>query len=238
VNRSIWIGYEPREADAYLVCVSSIRAHCPDPPPIRPLILEQLRLAGLYARPSHQRNGRMFDEISGAPCSTEFAISRFLTPILAKTGWALFMDCDMLARADIRDLFEQADPRKAVLCVQHNHVPAKVFKMDDQIQLRYRRKNWSSVMLFNCDHPANKKLTLGLVNSLPGRDLHAFCWLEDSEIGSLRADWNHLEGETAALLDPKIVHFTNGIPRMPGYEVSPFAEEWRSRLWSELGHGA
>jgi hypothetical protein len=50
-------------------------------------------------------------------------------------------------------------------------------------------------MLFNCDHPSNKKLTVEMINTLPGRDLHRFCWLEDDEIGELDPGWNWLVGE-------------------------------------------
>jgi len=100
-------------------------------------------------------------------------------------------------------------------------------KMDNQIQTRYARKNWSSVMMFNLDHPGNRRLNPHLVNSLPGRDLHRMCWLDDDEIGALGPEWNFLVGHTDPSVDPKIVHFTDGTPCMPGYENVPFADEWR-----------
>ena len=226
----IFIGYEPRETNAYLVACASIRKYWPDAP-IQPLILNRLRNRNLYTRPVRTHDGQMFDEISDAPMSTEFAVSRFLTPILAESGLALFIDCDMLIRADLRELFALADLDKAVMCVKHKHVPVSYStKMDSQIQTRYTRKNWSSVMLWNCDHLANKKLTLELVNALSGRALHAFCWLEEELIGELGSEWNFLVGETSCNVDPKIVHFTNGIPSMPGYEQCEFSDEWRAIL--------
>lgn len=170
--------------------------------------------------------------------STEFAISRFLVPHLVALsttggnprGWAAFMDCDMLARRNLCRMFEIVKDDYAVMCVHHNHRPAGETKMDGQVQTQYGRKNWSSMMLFNCDHPANAELTVDLVNKLPGRDLHRFCWLDDSEIGELGPEWNYLVGHSDEAIDPAIVHFTEGVPSMPGYENVPYADEWRSEL--------
>lgn len=235
MKRSIWVGFDPREVAAFAVCKQSIRRHLSEHIPIYGLVLDNLKERGLYRRPTERRlnsEGRwqIWDEISGAPCATEFSISRFLVPHLAKSGWALFMDCDMLARADLVDLFDLADDSKAVMCVKHNHNPASTVKMDGQAQTRYARKNWSSVCLFNCDHPANKSLTVDLVNTAPGRDLHAFTWLADCDIGELPPEWNWLAGHSATDIDPKIVHHTDGSPCMAGYESVPFADEWRAEL--------
>jgi lipopolysaccharide biosynthesis glycosyltransferase len=162
--------------------------------------------------------------------ATEFACSRFLVPRLAQSGWALFMDCDMLVRTDLLKLFNQADPDKAVMVVKHNHQPPEGIKMDGQAQTRYARKNWSSVILWNVEHPANAALTMELVNTVPGRDLHRFCWLEDDLIGELHPKWNWLVGHSDPEVDPAIVHFTDGIPTMHGYEDCEYADEWRAEL--------
>ena len=229
-KQSIWIGFDPREIDAFAVARNSIRRHMISPVSARGVVLADLRARGLYHRPTSRKDGRLWDEISEAPMATEFACSRFLVPHLANSGWALFMDCDMLVRRDLQRLFGLADPSKAVMVVKHNHQPTEAVKMDGQAQLRYARKNWSSVMLFNCDHPANKALTLELVNSVPGRDLHRFCWLEDDLIGELSPEWNWLVGHSDPGIDPSIVHFTDGTPAMPGYEHCAYADEWRSEL--------
>lgn len=200
------------------------------PVPIRGLVLSELRSAGLYTRPTSIRDGRLWDDISEAPMATEFAISRFLTPYLAATGLALFMDCDMLVRSRLSDLFDQCDKHHAVTVVKHRFEPPEGLKMDGQMQLRYARKNWSSVCVFNCDHPSNKKLTVDLVNTVPGRDLHRFCWLEDDEIGELDASWNWLVGHSDPDIEPDIVHFTDGCPFMAGYEDVAYADEWRDVL--------
>jgi len=228
---SIWLGFDTREAVAFAVARFTARRRLNMPIPIYGLVLDQLIKDGLYLRPTERRDGRLWDVISDAPMSTEFAIARFLTPILAKRGWALFMDSDILVRSDLSRLFAEAEHSgKAVLCVQHNHVPREREKMDGQAQLSYPRKNWSSVMLFNCDHPANKRLTLDLINNAPGRDLHRLCWLDDSEIGALDPRWNWLVGASPGGTDPGVVHFTQGFPLMPGYENQPYAEDWREAL--------
>jgi len=181
-----------------------------------------------------QRGLQRWDVISDAPMSTQFSISRFLVPHLAETGFALFYDCDMLIRTNLVRFFEDVmKPEYAVMCVKHVHVPPKgATKMDSQMQVRYERKNWSSVMCFNVDHVANNWLTVENVHSVPGRDLHRFCWLDDSEIGELPPEWNYLVGHTKLPkgVEPNIVHHTDGIPSMPGYEDTEYADEWRTQL--------
>lgn len=236
MGRSVFIGFDPREAAAFAVARNSARRNLNGPWPIRGIVLEEMRRECLYNRPTSRRAGVLWDEISEAPMSTEFAISRFLTPILARRrGWALFMDADVLVRGNLGALFELADPSKAVQVVKHDFRPPESVKMDGQAQLPYARKNWSSVMLWNCEHPANQLLTLDLINSAPGRDLHAFCWLDDELIGELPTTWNWLVGHSPPDPNPRLVHFTDGFPLMAGYEDQPFADEWRAELvrWAE-----
>ena len=228
---SIWIGYDAREAEAFSVCRASIRHRLNQPIPIRGLVMRDLIYRGLYDRPTEHRASAadkpiMWDVISDAPMATEFAISRFLVPTLAKTGWALFMDCDMMALTDLSDVFRDLDPSKAVYCVKHKHDPIKIRKMDNQIQTFYARKNWSSFCLFNCEHPSNRALDLVMVNTLPGRDLHRFCWLKDEEIGALDPSWNFLVGHTDPVIQPKIIHWTDGGPWFRDYENVEFAKDW------------
>lgn len=231
---SVWIGWDTREAAAFLVADRSLRSRLSYGIAVHGLMLDKLRADGLYYRKTLRRNDRLYDDISQHPMATEFAISRFLVPVLHKqlygSGWALFMDCDMLVRDDVMELFALADDKYAVMCVKHQHEPHSVTKMDNQLQSIYARKNWSSVMLFNVDHPANAKLTVALVNSVPGRDLHRFCWLKDEEIGELGPEWNWLVGWSPKEIEPKICHFTEGLPFQPGYEAVPYADEWRQVL--------
>lgn len=229
-------GWEPRTAIGYQVCQFSAIRRTTELIHFTPLMEKPLRFAGLYKRPHYERDGKMWDAISDAPMSTSFACSRFLTPWLATSQWALFCDfADMMFLADPVQLFDLADERYAVMVVKHRHVPAESTKMDDQVQTTYPRKNWSSVILWNTTHPANARLTVDMVNDLPGRDLHAFCWLKDEEIGLLPKEWNWLVGvdpETAADvgISPKLLHFTEGIPAIRGYEEGPWAGVWRNEL--------
>jgi hypothetical protein len=230
----VFIGFDPREAAAFSVARESIRRfdrHVP----INGLVLSDLQARKLYYRPTTRRMGRLWDEISGAWMSTEFANSRFLVPEIAKRmgvhGWAIFMDCDMLVRRPLVEMIGQLDDDKALYCVQHDYVPLTDIKMDGQRQESYARKNWSSVMAINIDHEANDALTVEIVNTLPGRDLHKFCWLKDSDIGALDPRWNYLLGEPQPKIDdPAIVHFTLGGPWFQSFENVPYADEWRAEL--------
>jgi lipopolysaccharide biosynthesis glycosyltransferase len=232
--RSIFIGFDPREGAAFMVTRASLEYRINSPLPVYGLVLSDLQRRGLYTRPIEYQTGIerkvMWDVISQAPMSTQHANARFLVPHLAKSGWAVFMDGDMLVRTDLSRVFDGLDSSKALYCVQHRHEPQRGVKMDGQIQTRYSRKNWSSFMIFNCDHEANEGLTLDVINRLPGRDLHRFCWLDDSEIGELDPAWNFLVGHSDPGIEPKVVHFTDGVPDMPGYENVAYADEWRHCL--------
>lgn len=238
-NRAIFIGFDRREVDGFAVTRYSLSKRLNTPIYMSPLVLDDLRTRGLYTRDTAMKDGRLWDVISQAPMATEFAISRFLVPYLFSSIWrggglAIFMDSDMLVRVDIETLFkeiEQSDERKAVWCVKHEHKPVEgSLKMDGQLQTLYARKNWSSMMVFDTRHPANAALTPELVNTLPGRDLHRFCWLADDEIGALDPKWNFLVGHTSAAVDPAIIHYTEGLPSMPGYDDTEFAFEWFTEL--------
>ncbi len=230
---SVWIGFDPREAAAFAVARHSIRKHLTRPIPIYGLVLSDLQKAGLYKRPIEWKPSAadkpiMWDVISDAPCSTEFAVSRFLVPHLAKTGWALFLDCDFLVRANISRLFESLDRDKAVYVVKHDYQPKHSVKMDSQVQTLYNRKLWTAFCVFNCDHPSNKALTLEVVNTWPGRDLHALKWLKDDEIGELDPAWHWVPDHSSDWIDPKAVHFSEGGPWFPAYDQVSYANEWRS----------
>jgi hypothetical protein len=229
---SIWLGYDSKETTAFAVAKYSIRKF-DRYIPIKGLVLEHLQQEGLYYRQWEWRldpDGvkRRYDIISNAPMSTEFSISRFLVPALAKTGLALFADSDIILRHNINRLFALADPSKAVMCVKHTYEQSSGFKKDKQIQTIYPRKNWSSVMLFNCDHPSNRKLTIEYVNTCTGKELHRFNWLQDEEIGDLPFEWNYCVGLSKINAEPALVHFTEGLPDVPGYEEQEYADEWKS----------
>lgn len=219
----VFIGHDHRQPDACRVAESTLRATSGIAPEW--LGFERLRDVGLLCRPTDRRGG-VYDLISNAPAATDFAISRFLVPILCQSGWALFTDCDMVFLRDVNDLGQVADERYAVMVVRHAHAPQETVKMDAQVQTAYPRKNWSSVVLWNCDHPANRRLTLHDVNTRPGLWLHQFRWLHDAEIGELDPAWNWLVNVTPKPDDAAIAHYTLGVPMVPGYERSEHSELW------------
>jgi lipopolysaccharide biosynthesis glycosyltransferase len=182
---------------------------------------------GVYTRTQSVRNGVQWDDTSEAPCSTDFSIARFWVPHLAgSVGWALYCDCDFLWRADVGELFGLADPRYAVMVVPHQHAPSETVKMDGQPQTVYPRKNWSSLVLWNLGSAGARRLDHEMLNTLTGRDLHRFCWLNDAEIGFLPERWNWLDGTSDEAINPAAVHMTRGTPDMPDWGETSYAGEW------------
>ena len=201
----MFIGYDPHERAAVNVLADSLVQQSSLPLAITPIVTRQL--APQFQR---QRNPNQ---------STEFSFSRFLVPWLMEfQGWAIFMDCDMLARGDIAELWALRDEQFAVQCVQHDHVPGETVKFLGAVQTRYAKKNWSSLMLFNCNQCT--ALTPEYVNTATGLQLHRFEWLgDDTRIGALPLGrWNHLidvqppDGRPAEQGGPALVHWTLGGP--------------------------
>jgi hypothetical protein len=207
----VMIGFDQVESVAAHVLMHSILSRSSKPIAITPIFLGNLN--GIYNRP---RNSKQ---------SNEFSFSRFLTPYLSDyEGWSLFLDCDMMLRGDVTELFEMADPEKAVMVVKHQYTPSTKTKYLGSIQYPYPRKNWSSVMLFN-----NQKcriLNPDYINTAPALDLHRFSWIEDNLIGELPVEWNHLVGEYPPNPEAKNVHWTIGGPYFNEYRDTEFASEW------------
>ncbi|KAF7835274.1 protein CDI [Senna tora] len=216
----IFVGYDPREEDAYQVCRHSILKRSSIPVEIIPIKQADLREKGFYWRERGQLE------------STEFSFSRFLTPFLANyEGWAMFVDCDFLYLADIKELRDLIDDKYAVMCVQHDYAPKESTKMDGAVQTVYPRKNWSSMVLYNCAHPKNRVLNPDTVNTQTGAFLHRFQWLEDHEIGSVPFVWNFLEGHNKVddkdpTTSPKAIHYTRGGPWFEAWKNCEFAQLW------------
>ena len=227
----IFIGYDPRERAATNVLIDSLYRHSSRPLAISPIVTPQL--AEVFQR---ERDPKQ---------STAFSFTRFLVPwLMGYQGWAIFMDCDMLCRGDIAELWALRDERYSVLCVQHNHVPRESVKFLGEAQSAYPKKNWSSLMLFNCARCT--ALTPDYVNTATGLDLHRFTWLSGEHlIGALPERWNHLVDVQPAPRDPAaeggpaLLHWTLGGPwfREQRTMGGPLAAEWFSarddalRLW-------
>lgn len=249
----IYVGYDIREHLAWLVCESSLRRPVsvyalPDRHlDIIPLSHRQLRRDQMFDRPWRvDSDGLISDERDGRPFSTEFSHSRFLVPDLAvqacgrpagERGWAMFVDCDFMFRRPVTDLLVGLDPSKAIYVVKHDFARlAEGVKMDGMIQQRYYRKLWSSLVLWNLDHPKVQETSwLNSVSEMTGAEMHAFSWFADEEIGALDETWNWVPGHSEPLESPAAVHWSLGGPWMRGYEDAAFHQEWTARLHREIG---
>lgn len=222
----VYIGFDEREAEACLVARKSLLEVTNGDLMPEFLDVRKLQAQGLFTRPVDHR-GQDYDLVSNAPQSTRFAVSRFLVPILCQQGYALFVDGDVVFLEDPRKMRRFVRPWDAVAVVKHDHRPFDMYKMVNQKQTVYPRKNWSSVMLFNCDHEAHRRLSLHDVNNRPGRDLHAFYWLHDDEISELEPEWNWLVGEQPVPPPGRgIAHFTRGGPWLPGWVPAEHDDIW------------
>ncbi|MAU95324.1 MAG: glycosyltransferase [Fulvimarina sp.] len=210
----VFIGFDTKEVVAYHVLAQSILEKSSMPVEFSPIVLKNLE--GVFTR---ERNNLQ---------TTEFSFSRFLVPALSNfEGWSLFMDCDMLMRTDIAELWKLRDDRYAAMCVKHDYVPKVETKFLGQTQTKYEKKNWSSVILFN--NAKCRALTPDYVNSATGLQLHQFKWLENDDlIGELPAEWNWLVNEYDYKDDARNVHFTDGGPYFDEYKDCDYADEWFS----------
>ena len=208
---TVCIGYDPAETVAYHVLCHSILSR--SSVPVRFIPINKSNIPE-FSR--GKENG-----------STEFSFSRFLTPYLCGyVGQAIFMDCDMLVRCDISKILGECDLAHDVFVVKHDYTPSTEAKFLGNTQHVYPKKNWSSVMVFNCFTSPCRRLTPEVVNESSGKFLHQFDWSAPERIGSLNKDWNHLVGEHKENPDANIVHFTLGTPCFEGYERQEYAEEW------------
>ena len=208
---NLFVGFDPREAVAYHVFCNSIIQNTSVPVQITPLVLNQL-----------QEFNETHDDRSN-----DFVYSRFLTPYLSDfKGWAIFADGDMICQGDLKELIDMADPSKAVMVVKHDYQTKATQKYLGNINENYPRKNWSSVILWNCDHPKHKILTPDFVSKQTGKFLHRFSWLDDQDIGELPLEWNWLASEYRVNREAKLIHFTLGTPCFKDYKNSDMADIW------------
>jgi len=209
---NIFIGYDSNEKIAFHVLSESILRSSTEPVKITPIFLKNIK--NFFQR---ERN-----QIS----STEFSFSRFIVPYLMNyQGWGLFMDCDMLMKADIAELWKLRDSKYAVQLCKHKYSPKSNIKFLNQVQTVYKKKNWSSFMLINSEKC--KKLTPEYVNSASGLELHQFKWLEnESLIGSLPLEWNWLVGEYSYKKEVKNIHYTQGGPYFKKNSNCDYAGDW------------
>lgn len=215
----IVIGFDEREVPAFYACMNSILNHTQSLIRVTPLYLPALKASGLYWREDH-----------GA---TAFSFSRFLSPYLVGyRGKVLFMDCDMIVRADVQELFDALPLDKCVAVVKHDFTPKAETKFGGLApQTIYAKKLWSAVMVLNCASSRVKALTPKAVNEMSGADLHQFAWTHESRVVGLPEEWQWIPGHSPGKAeDAKLLHFTDDAPWWPNYPHKGSPEE---RIWLE-----
>ena len=215
----IFIGYDPREAIAYHTCANSIIRHASKPVAIIPLALN------------------LFEDYTETHTdgSNQFIYSRFLVPhLMSYIGHAIFIDGDMIVRGDIVDLWNLRRHDMDVQVVKHDYKTRMTEKYLGSKNEDYPRKNWSSVILWNCRNPINHRLTPEFVQKSTGAELHRFTWIKDERIGELPPEWNWLPDEYGPNPDAKLLHYTLGTPCFHDFATTPMADEWhRERMLTE-----
>lgn len=214
----LYAGFDQREAGGYAAFCQSVIERASAPVAFIPL------------------HGPMLKGFDGQKDGTNaFIYSRFLVPYLQNyNGWAIFVDgSDMVLADDIAKLWALREENvfdKAVVVVKHDyktkHARKYIGTPIEADNLDYPGKNRSSVILWNCGHYANRRLTPELIAESPGSFLHRFQWLRDDQIGTLPTEWNVLVGEQDTA-GASLLHYTLGIPGFAHYARCDAAEHWR-----------
>jgi lipopolysaccharide biosynthesis glycosyltransferase len=210
---NIILGFDQREAIAYHVFCQSVLEKVSRP--VRFLPLARGSLSEYQEKHSDGSNS--------------FTYSRFLCPyLMGYRGHVIYADGDMVCNADIAELWDLRDASKAVQLIKHDYSTKANKKYFGNKNENYPRKNWSSVVIWNCEHSKNRQLTPEFIDSQTGAFLHRFQWLDDDEIGGLPIEWNWLATEYESNLDAKLIHYTLGTPCFREYEKSEMAEFWHA----------
>ena len=207
----IVVGFDQREAIAYHTFSQSVLEKSSLPVLFLPLSMNTLK----GYKETHNDK------------SNDFVYSRFLTPYLHNfEGWAIFADGDMVCQSDIKELWDLRDETKALQVVMHDYKTKFNQKYLGNTNENYPRKNWSSLILWNCSHPKHKVLTPDFISSQTGKYLHRFSWLDDEDIGELPIAWNWLAIEYPNNSKAKIIHYTLGTPCFKDYRNTEMAVTW------------
>jgi len=215
----VFVGYDPREAIAYHTCVNSIIRYASQPVAIIPIALNLFQ----DYKETHTDG------------SNHFIYTRFLVPhLMGFKGWAIFIDGDMIVRDDIMKLWNLQEVDKDVMVVKHDYQTCMPVKYLGAKNENYPRKNWSSVILWNCNSFPNRQLTPEFVQTSSGSFLHRFSWLDDDRIGELPPEWNWLPDEYGPNAHAKLLHYTLGTPCFQEFADTPQGNEWhRERILTE-----
>lgn len=214
----LYVGYDEREAIVYHTFCNSVLTKASKPVSFTPLALNTLNYRELHTDGSNA-----------------FIYSRFLVPHLNNyQGWALFVDGDMICNEDISQLFALIDNTKAVMVVKHDYKTKHPIKYLGNKNDDYPRKNWSSVILWNCGHAKNKVLSPDYIQQAHGSHLHRFAWLDDNDIGELPNEWNWLVLEQPENPKAKLLHYTIGSPCFRDYQYLDHSLEWHDEYFKTI----
>ena len=210
----VFVGFDQREAIAYHTFAQSLIQNSSVPVSLIPMSLKVLQ--------------SVYNE-THTDASNEFIYSRFLVPFLCGfDGPAVFVDGDMVIETDVKELFNLFDSSKAIQVVQHDYKTKVNLKYLGNKNEDYPRKNWSSMILWNCGHAAHRILTPEFVAKQAGSFLHRFRWIDDRDIGGLDASWNWLAEEYSANESARLIHYTLGTPCFKDYRDCSQSDRWHA----------
>lgn len=213
-NYRVFVGFDQREAISYHTFAQSLIQNSSVPVSLIPMSLHALQ--SVYSE-------------THSDASNDFIYSRFLVPFLCGfDGAAVFVDGDMVIETDIKKLFDLFDSSKAVQVVQHSYKTKANVKYLGNKNEDYPRKNWSSMILWNCGHAAHRVLTPEFVAKQTGSFLHRFQWINDRDIGGLDTSWNWLAEEYPANESAYLVHYTLGTPCFEDYRDCSQSDRWHA----------
>ena len=215
----IVVGFDEREAVAYHTFTQSVIEKSSAPTRFLPLSKSSLST---------------YEEVH-KDGSNDFIYSRFLVPYLMNfNGWAIYADGDMVCLEDIKKLWDLRNNKYAVQVVKHNYKTKISKKYWGNKNEDYPRKNWSSLILWNCNHPSHKNLTPEFIQKQTGAFLHRFSWIKDEEIGELNKEWNWLAMEYEEKIDINLIHYTIGTPCFKEYEHTSLSSYWKKSFLNML----
>ncbi len=207
----LFVGWDPREAIGFHAFVQSVLEKTSIP-------VEIIPLSGF------QRDG-----------TNSFTYARFLVPYLCNYhGWAIFADgSDMLLRSDLKELWDLRSVYPAISVVKHDYRTQSPVKYKgtelESVNRDYPRKNWSSLMLWDCSNACHQVLTPQFIANQTGEYLHRLSWIPDERIEELPKEWNWLD-EYGENPEAKLIHYTTGIPGFYEYRNAPHADEWKDAV--------
>ena len=207
----IFIGHDSKHPQATKVCRASMESY-------------NSKLNITYVDKQHLKKYGFYGREDLSTESTEFSFTRFYVPMLCNyEGIALFCDNDFLWKCDPLEV-EKYLGDNDIAVVKHKDYEALGIKMDGKENKSYPRKNWSSLIIYNCSKLKN--LTKEYLDNASPADLHELKWA--NKIGEIPRSYNHLVGVYKPHNKIKALHYTNGGPWFDKYKDAELSEEWWS----------